>query len=189
MNDHSQFDDQQRLQPYLLPSERVLWTGRPPTGFLFRRSDLFLLPFSLLWAGFAVFWEFMAWKQGAPWFFLLFGGAFVVAGVFFVAGRFAYDMMVRDRTVYAVTDARALVLGGMSGRMLTSMQISKIGQVGLELHDQGRGTITFGDVSPVAMIVRTPGWPGTGRYVLPTFERIEDAAEVYRLLHPEEKRI
>ena len=188
MDSATQFDDQQALLPYLLPGERILWNGRPPTGFLFRKTDLFLLPFSLMWAGFAVFWEVMAWKSGAPPFFLVFGGMFVVMGVFFVGGRFFYDMRLRANTVYAITEGRALILNGVRRRALTALALSTLSQIHLELLDDGRGTITFGPVSPIGPVVRNPGFPGTGRAVAPVFERIENAAEVYRLLQRPEPR-
>jgi hypothetical protein len=184
MLDATQFDDQQALAPYLLPSERILWCGRPPTGFLFRKSDAFLIPFSLLWAGFAVFWEYMAYAQGAPTFFLLFGAVFVLIGVFFTVGRFYYDMRVRENTVYAVTDSRALILAGFARQSLTALTLKSLSQIGLELSGGGRGTISFGGPSPMGSIVRNPSWPGTGRYSPPIFERIDNAAEVYRLLQP-----
>lgn len=178
------FDDQQTLAPYLLPSERVLWSGRPPTGLLLRKSDAFLIPFSLLWAGFAVFWEYTAYAQGAPTFFLVFGGAFVVIGVFFTIGRFVYDMRVRENTVYAVTEGRALILSGLFRASLTALNLKSVAQVGLELADDGRGTITFAGSSPLGSIVRNPSWPGTGRYTPPMFEQIPNAADVYRLVQP-----
>lgn len=184
MEDASQFDDQQALAAYLLPSERILWSGKPPRGFLFRKSDLFLIPFSLLWAGFAVFWEYTAFTQGAPPFFLLFGGVFVLIGLLVTAGRFLFDKWIREKTVYAVTEGRALILAGLFRRTLTALNIRSLQGVGLEMYDAGRGTITFGPVSATSAIVRNPSWPGTGRYAPPMFERVENAAEVYRLLQP-----
>ena len=187
IGDATQFDDQQAFAPYLLPSERILWSGRPPRGLLFRRSDAFLIPFSLLWGGFAFFWEYMAYAQGAPLYFLLFGGIFVIIGIFFIAGRFVFDILVREKTIYAVTEKRALILSGFIRPSLTALQLSSMSQISLEMIDGGKGTISFSGSSPLGQIIRNPSWPGTGRYALPMFERIDNAAEVYRLLQPHER--
>jgi len=67
------------FQEDLLKDEKILWTGQPETTVLFSGADVFLVPFSLLWGGFAIFWElsvlFMKGKsgEGAPIFFALFG--------------------------------------------------------------------------------------------------------------------
>src|SRR4051794_22841968 len=41
----------------LMPEEKVVWSGAPGKGIKFQSTDLVFIPFSLLWAGFAVFWE------------------------------------------------------------------------------------------------------------------------------------
>jgi hypothetical protein len=75
----------------LEPGERVLWSGRPAPGLTFRPADGFLIPFSLLWCGFAIFWEASVLRiPGAPFFFPLFGAVFVAAGLYFVFGRFLF---------------------------------------------------------------------------------------------------
>ena len=55
--------------------EHVLWSGRPDPGKLFTRNDYFLVPFSLLWGGFAFFFFGTAISSGVP----------VMAGVFGLA--------------------------------------------------------------------------------------------------------
>ena len=70
------------IRPYLEPGEQILWLGKPETLHLFTAQDVFLIPFSLLLFGFAVFWEITAFRMGAPWFFPLFGSFFVMIGLY-----------------------------------------------------------------------------------------------------------
>ncbi|TGT22819.1 PH domain-containing protein, partial [Mesorhizobium sp. M4B.F.Ca.ET.172.01.1.1] len=95
--------ENQLLQGRLLSHERILWSGIPAQGLLFSGRDIFLIPFSLLWGGFAIFWTYMATKQGAPLFFDAWGAMFVCIGLFFVFGRFIFDAWLRQRIHYAVT--------------------------------------------------------------------------------------
>ncbi len=57
---------QLRLQPYLLSGERILWTGQPDPRRLVGGKDAYLIPFSLMWGGGAVFWEAAVLLSGAP---------------------------------------------------------------------------------------------------------------------------
>ena len=50
-------DSLMAVQPELTSGESVLWAGQPNPRIIFHKDDLYLIPFSLLWGGFAIFWE------------------------------------------------------------------------------------------------------------------------------------
>lgn len=106
------FDDV--LNSELVRRERFLWKGRPRQGLLFRSTDIYAIPFSLLWGGFAVFWEYsvLVNARGPANFFALWGIPFVFVGLYMVVGRFFADRYQRSRTYYGVTTSGSLFLPG-----------------------------------------------------------------------------
>jgi chaperonin GroES len=56
---------QESARRQLLSGERVLWEGTPSTGLILRPTEAFLIPFSLLWGGFALFWNIGVWTTDA----------------------------------------------------------------------------------------------------------------------------
>jgi hypothetical protein len=157
------------------PGERVLWSGRPGQGLVLHTWDIVMIPFSLMWAGFAVFWEAAALASGAPFFFALWGIPFVLIGLYMVAGRFWVDARQRKRTTYALTNERVIILSGLFSVSVTSLNLRTLPVVTLSARSGGRGTITFGPSTPYANI----GF-GTRGYAPPAFDRIDDAQSVYR---------
>jgi hypothetical protein len=177
-----QFQDQQILTAFLRTSESLQWTGRPASGLLFRKSDTFLIPFSLVWGGFAGFWEFSVYNSDAPFFFLLIGGAFVLAGVYITVGRFFFDIIKRSKTVYGLTNERALILTGIFGQSLKSVELNSVSEVSLQIKSNGRGTIIFGSISGGQSMFYNLSWPGYSQTSFPLFEFIENASHVYQLV-------
>jgi hypothetical protein len=45
------------IQPELLAGESLLWAGQPQKKVIFHSRDWFAIPFSFMWGGFAIFWE------------------------------------------------------------------------------------------------------------------------------------
>ena len=66
----------------LLTGERMVWSGRPAQGLLFTGRDWLLVPFSLLWGGFAIFWESSVLAMNGPIIMKLWGVPFVLIGAF-----------------------------------------------------------------------------------------------------------
>jgi hypothetical protein len=139
----------QRFQPYLFTGERILWSGQPKQGLALSRSDLFAIPFSLMWGGFAIFWNYGVWTDfpntgaGDDWFFKLWGLPFLAIGLYMIVGRFFYDAWVRNRTYYAVTSERVLILRTSPTAKLTSRDIPSLPMFELTEHRDGTGTIIF----------------------------------------------
>src|SRR5512145_2674932 len=100
------YDIENELRPNLSSDAKLIWTGKPKTGIVFRGSDAFLIPFSLLWGGFAVFWETNVIATGAPFFFKLWGIPFVLVGLYLTVGRFFFDAKKRANTIYGLTSDR-----------------------------------------------------------------------------------
>lgn len=174
-----EFESTQKIQSQLSSGESLLWTGRPRQGILFRASDGFIIPFSLLWCGFAIFWEFSAYKSGAPAFFLLFGGAFVVIGLYFVFGRFVVDSIQRRNMYYGITDERILIHSEFPSIKTKSLSLSTLSDISIVSKPNGMGTITFGPQHPMAAMMTGMNWPGMGAYQGPSFDMIENAKSVY----------
>jgi hypothetical protein len=159
------------------PDETVRWTGAPPTGFLWRTTDLVLLPFSLMWGGFALFWESMVFSAGAPLVMVLFGVPFVCVGVYLIAGRFLWDANVRARTQYAVTDRAAyVVISGFQGSVRRYAG-SALAEVRVERKDDGSGTLRFGPADASAR----GQWYASRSALAPqnAFEAIRDVDHAY----------
>jgi hypothetical protein len=91
------------------PGERLLWSGAPDRGVRFTPADAWFVPFSIAWAAFSVFWEATAATSAAGVFYVLWGAMFVAAGSYITVGRFVVKDRRKRRTVYLLTDQRAVV--------------------------------------------------------------------------------
>ena len=176
---------EQQLTRELGSGERLLWSGRPRQGILFRPIDAAVIPFSLLWCGFAIFWEMSVIRSGAPFFFMLFGVPFVLVGLYFVFGRFIADAAERKRTVYGLTNERVIIISGSSRRSVKSLNLRSLSDVSLTERSDGTGTITLGPGSAFAW----PGskWPGSRQTGPPVLEGIDNARAVYEQLRQAQK--
>jgi hypothetical protein len=129
----------------LFAGERVLWEGSPTRFPVFDRGDVFLVPFSLLWCGFAIFWTIGAIGSGDPVPFALFGLFFVVIGLHLVFGRLIARWLRLRGTTYTVTDRRVIVTSTAFGRRREkSAYLNTLPPPVLTRGTDTTGTITFG---------------------------------------------
>jgi hypothetical protein len=180
--------DSLALQPHLLPGESVRWIGRPNPDRLFSSGDVFLVPFSLMWGGFALFWEasvlgagLQSSPGGAWWFGALWGIPFVLIGQYFIWGRFLYRRWDRRRTIYAITDQRVLALRGST---LQSLFLNQLPTLDKSQRADGSGTLEFTS-SPFGFGF----WGNTGMEFMSgrrsssfAFYDIPDVNDVFRLV-------
>lgn len=158
------------------PGERVLWTGQPEARAYALTGAWFLIPFSVLWGGFAIFWEVSVIRSGAPIFFWLWGIPFILVGLYMIFGRIAVALREARKTVYAVTDRRVLIRTGAFSSTWTEMALDTLPSTTLSEGRAGLGTITFGPQPPYAV---PPGWPTIGMWTRgPRFVAIRDASRV-----------
>jgi hypothetical protein len=140
------------IQPELASGEKFLWGGQPSNRVTFHKSDRGMIPFSLLWGGFAIFWEaavtgfggFGYLSKPAPFFFMLWGISFVVIGQYMIWGRFLYDAWLKPRTYYAVTDRRVIVVQNGFSRRSVSAFIDSLPAINKEGNGAEFGSIRFG---------------------------------------------
>ncbi|MBI3751152.1 MAG: hypothetical protein HY263_05795 [Chloroflexi bacterium] len=143
----------------LRPGERILWEGQPDVRAYTFAGSILLIPFSIVWAGFAFFWEGSVIAMGAPLLFWLWGIPFVLIGLYIVGGRFVVARREAQRTWYAITTERVLIQSGAFRRRLSELDLTNLPPTELTAGRNATGTITFGTVHPYARFFG-PSWMG-----------------------------
>jgi len=179
------------IQPELTSGESIVWSGQPNTSVIFHKDDLFLVPFSLFWGGFAIFWEagvagFWGFKsqQGGSWSFgIIWGIPFVLIGQYLIWGRFFYAAWLKGRTFYAVTNRRVIVVQNGWKRQMASAFLDTLPTLIKEGGSNGIGCLLFAQPQPMASGRRGfVAWNELSVGSVPTFMDIEDVDSVYRLV-------
>ncbi len=170
------------IQSELSSSEKLVWSGRPLTGIRLRKQDALLIPFSLLWGGFAIFWELSALNSHAPFFFRLWGIPFVLVGLYLIFGRFFVDAKQREKTFYGLTNERIIIISGIFSRNVRSLNLKTLPEINLDEKSDGSGTILFGSFNLPTARWAAGGWPGANQYAPPSFELIKPVKEVFELI-------
>ena len=183
------WNEQKRLvESQLSPNERLLWSGQPRQGLFLRAADAYLIPFSVLWGGFAIFWESSVILGGAPFFFMLWGVPFVLVGLYMIIGRFFVDAKQRSKSYYGVTNERVIIVSGLFSRKVKSLNLRTLTDVSLDEKSDGSGTITFGATNPMSWWSGGMSFPGWGQQSTPSFELILEAKQVYEIIRDAQRQ-
>lgn len=171
----------------LLPSESIVWSGEPIRHKLLRGQDALLIPFSLFWGGFAIFWEASAFRIAAedP-VAVLFGLPFVAVGLYLIFGRFIVRAIASRRTRYLVTDRRVVITGGVTGRAVGTAYLAALPPPVSTENEDGSGDLAFGAFesyfSGFGGRRRNNGFFGTDPLMPPRFRDIPDVLRVRDLI-------
>ena len=177
----STFDAAQLIQRELDPHEKLLWSGTPQQGLLLRTTDIFMIPFSLAWGGFSLYWEYSVITEGSPISFVLFGLLFVSIGIYLILGRFWADAALRRKTFYGITDSRVIILSGLFRKNIHSISLGSLTDISLTEKPDGRGTISLEDVPLQDRMYEGTPVPGRSPH-MSRFESIERARTAYNIL-------
>jgi hypothetical protein len=179
------------IQPELTSGESILWAGQPNTSVIFHKEDVFLIPFSLFWGGFSIFWEaavsgYRSFGQhsGARWpFGMVWGVPFVLAGQYLIWGRFVYAAWLKKHTHYAVTNRRVIVVQEGWRRRMVSLFIDALPTLTKEGSSSGSGTLRFAQAEPFWSQRRGWGaWDGVTVGSVPAFVDVENVDSIYQLV-------
>jgi len=180
-----------KLQPDLSSGERIQWAAMPNPRIIFHSDDLYVIPFSLLWGGFAIFWEAgvlgfcetNAKPHPISWFISLWGIPFIVMGQYFIWGRFAWDAWLKRRTYYAITNRRVLILQEGWKRKTQFVFLESIPEISREGNETG--TLWLGTKLPV-LGGRGSSSRSMSRFSIkgevPTLADIDNVDSVYHLI-------
>ena len=170
------------LQPFLMSGEQVRWEGRSRAGITLAPLDALLVPFSLVWGGFAFYWNVTAWTTDAPLEFKLFGIPFLVVGAYVIFGRFIIDAWVRSRTFYAVTNRRVIVRRRIISESIKSVDLDTLSALDLSERGDRTGTIRLAPSGGMFALGNGLGIWSPALDPTPQLFRICDARSVYELI-------
>src|SRR5262245_47968248 len=132
------------LSKYLTTDEKLVWSGRPARGIIFRAEDAYFLPFGLFWLAFIVFVAIAVLNNGQAQgpgglVFLL---PFIAVGLYLVPVRFLWDADIRANTVYALTNRRAIIFRRVPSRRFRGLGLTQATEIVTVERTDGSGTIT-----------------------------------------------
>lgn len=159
----------------LLPSETVLWRGRPDRYPVFDRSDLIAMPFGVLFAcAFGYFFALPGLRSGSK-FGIFLTVVFGSVLLYNLVGRLVVRQVTLRSSEYVVTDQRVVVRSKPFGRVREqAVHLTHVEPPVLAESADGTGAITFGD----SVLSGAPrgSRPTPGKMI--ELEQIEDAQRV-----------
>lgn len=99
----------EEIKDKYLKNETILWQGAPSKPRLFNKSDIFMIPFTIVFGGMFIIYAFISallMITGESIMFSFVGITFVILGLYILIFRLFYRRKRISRQVYFVTDKR-----------------------------------------------------------------------------------
>jgi len=187
------------VRTHLEPGEKLLWSGMPAGGIRPGPQDAMLIPFSIAWTSFSVFWEIMVCRglsldlsvqSGGwlSWMLPIWGIPFILIGLYLLFGRYWVDAKRRENTFYGISDDRVIIITGLTNRNIKSINFASIADITMAEKSDGSGTIRMGTQNPLEQFLANAGWSIPRQNTIPCLEMIPDVARVHALLRDAHSR-
>jgi len=172
----------EQLRPALLSGENLVWVDRPESGIKFKLLDLFLIPFSIVWGG-GVFMGFgvsvIGSEHNGPPFISLLLIPFLMMAFYITIGRFIHEYMIRNRTVYGITNqGRILIKTGLFKGSISNYEIKYLPRVEFSAKKDQSGSIKFNQNNN-SYYGKHNGWITSFKG---KFLQIQNVKEVYQMI-------
>jgi hypothetical protein len=176
------------ISKFLTADEKLVWSGSPKPGYVFRGFDLFLVIWSL---GFSVIGIFMFTSGmynifskgdeiGGNLLLCLFSLPFIFMGLYAGFGRIIANRIVREGTIYGLTNERLLIYSGLFSKNLRSIAGDNLKDLTLTEKEDGSGTISWRNYESMQM--KYDPFQTKNFSASESLERISNVRSVYELI-------
>lgn len=172
----------------LSDDEPILWQCRPKRGIVFQASDVFLIPFSMIWCTMVLSAMLFPAPNVLPnrqagWLSLSIFGA---VALYITVGRFIVDALYRSKLRYQITSKHVIIRDGLRAR------VTALGRRGLkpELieYSNSSGTIQLNAPQSISWWYMQSHYQHACLGCPPHLYRIRDARNVFEILLQTEAR-
>jgi len=165
-----------------LKEETVLWQGAPKNTPLFQKSDIFMIPFSLIFGGIFIIYAVISVLlliTGQSIMFSLVGITFLLFGLYILIFRLWYRKKRISREVYFVTNKRVFAFDTMRDNVVFDILLSDT-----ELY-LGSKSLILGETNSIGDFIYNLGLDIFFRKFskeTPSFKYIDDINEVSKII-------
>jgi len=172
-----------------LKNETILWQGKPKKAPLFQKSDIFIIPFSLIFGGMFLIYAIISaimMFSGESIMFSLVGITCLVLGLYILVFRLWYRKKRISREIYFVTDKRVFAFDTMRDNVIFDILNSDT-----ELYLGNNGLI-LGETNSIGDFIYNLGLDIFFRKFVketPSFKYISDINEVAKIIMKNKEKI